>query len=64
MGFSYDFVELFTGHFLGLSAEAKVELVAALSEPERANFVAWSAKCESVHNANKHKLNGVVNLKF
>jgi hypothetical protein len=55
---------LFTGHYLGLSAEAKVELVAALSEPERANFVAWSAKCESVHNANKHKLNGVVNLKF
>merc|ERR550534_2746473 len=62
LGFSYDFIELFTAYFLPLSDDDKAKFLEALTEDERAQFLKNKEACEKVHNANKHKLVGIVNL--
>jgi NAD+ synthase (glutamine-hydrolysing) len=62
LGFTYDFVELFTGHFLKLSAAEQKKFVASLSKPAKEQWAKWSEACIKVHNRNKHKIGGPKNL--
>jgi len=62
LGFSYDFVELFTSAYLPLSEKARKDYLAPLSNDERAKFLDAAKRCEKVHLQNKHKLVGIVNL--
>lgn len=62
LGFSYDFVELFTGAYLPLSETEKAAFVAALSEEAKAQFDDLSSKAIAVHRRNAHKLLGIQNL--
>lgn len=56
LGFTYDFIELYTGYYLPLSDKAKADFVDQLGEPARAQFFEWSKAAVTVHNRNKHKL--------
>lgn len=62
LGFTYDFIELFTGAFLPLSDDQKQAFKESLGDEATKQFSEWSAKCESVHRRNKHKLSSPVNL--
>lgn len=62
LGFTYDFVELFTGYYLKLSADEKAAFTASLSTEARAQFDAHAAAAEGVHRRNKHKIDGIQNL--
>jgi len=62
LGFSYDFIELFTGAFLPLSEEARTAFTASLSAEAQEEFKKSRALAEAVHNRNKHKIGGVKNL--
>mmetsp|Transcript_107419 Transcript_107419/g.298761 ORF Transcript_107419/g.298761 Transcript_107419/m.298761 type:complete len:307 (+) Transcript_107419:26-946(+) len=62
LGFSYDFVELFTGHYLLLDDAGKAAFAADLGEEAAAQFEAWSKACVAVHKRNAHKLNSPANL--
>ncbi len=62
LGFTYDFVELFTGWFLKQTEEAQKQWIASLDADSKAQFESWSAKALGVHKRNAHKLNGIVNL--
>ena len=55
LGFSYDFVELYT-EYLKLNEEAKNEFLAQLDERATAYFKETAAKADKVHHQNKHKL--------
>lgn len=62
LGFTYDFVELFTGYYLKLSPDAKAAFEAELDAESKEQFASWSAAAVRVHERNKHKLGGIVNL--
>ena len=62
LGFTYDFIELFTGYYLPLEDSDKSKFLEALEEEERATFLKNKEACEKIHNKNKHKLVGIVNL--
>ena len=62
LGFTYDFVELYTGWFLKQSADAQAAFVASLDAASKEQFESWTAKAVGVHNRNKHKIAGIVNL--
>ena len=62
LGFTYDFIELYTGHYLNLDEGARKELLGSLSMESRDLFLKCSQKCNAVHEKNKHKLKGVINL--
>jgi NAD+ synthase (glutamine-hydrolysing) len=62
LGFSYDFVELFTGAFLPLCDKGKKDFLDSLRADEKTKFLDAAKKCEKVHQQNKHKLAGIVNL--
>ena len=62
LGFTYDFIEDFTGYYLPLDASDKEKFIEALEEGERAEFLKNKEACEKIHNKNKHKLAGIVNL--
>lgn len=62
MGFSYDFVELFTGYYFHLDVSEKEKFVLSLSEDSLFEFIQFSKKCIKIHDRNQHKLSGVVNL--
>lgn len=62
LGFTYDFVELYTGWFLKQTAEAQKAWIESLDAEAKAQFESWSAKAVAVHKRNAHKLNGIVNL--
>jgi len=62
LGFTYDFIELFTGHFLPLSDEEQAAFVASLDAEAQTQFAAWSAEARKVHARNKHKIGGPKNL--
>lgn len=55
LGFTYDFVELFTGRFKKLSHAEQVAFRESLSEEARNQFDAWATAAVRVHNRNKHK---------
>jgi NAD+ synthase (glutamine-hydrolysing) len=62
MGVSYDFVELFTGYFLNLDESQVVSFRESLSSEALLEFTSNGKLCSDIHNRNKHKLNGIVNL--
>jgi len=62
LGFTYDFVELFTGYFLPKSAEEQAAFIASLDAQAAAQFEAWSASARQVHARNQHKFGGPKNL--
>jgi NAD+ synthase (glutamine-hydrolysing) len=63
LGFTYDFVELFTGYFLKLaSEEQQQQFIAQLGDEARAEFEAHRKAAETVHRRNKHKIDGIQNL--
>eukprot|EP01006_Ploeotia_vitrea_P024376 TRINITY_DN57167_c0_g1_i1.p1 TRINITY_DN57167_c0_g1~~TRINITY_DN57167_c0_g1_i1.p1 ORF type:complete len:302 (+),score=68.37 TRINITY_DN57167_c0_g1_i1:51-956(+) len=61
LGFSYDFVELWTT-YLAYDEAKQAELKAKLGDEAKAQFETLGAAAAKVHNANKHKLNFPVNL--
>jgi len=62
LGFTYDFIELFTGAYLPLNDEDKASFRNSLASDARKQFDSWGAKAEAVHLRNKHKITGVRNL--
>jgi len=62
LGFSYDFIELYTGAYLPLDQAAKRLFLESLSPDARAKFEGAAKMCEGVHNRNKHKFGGPLNI--
>ena len=62
LGFTYDFIELFTGTYLRLDDAGKAAFVADLSPEAKAQFDSWSAAAVAVHKRNAHKIAGIQNL--
>jgi NAD+ synthase (glutamine-hydrolysing) len=62
MGFSYDFIEFFTGYYLKLSKSEQEKLLKTLTATSLVNFNSASEKCQAIHKRNQHKLGGVINL--
>lgn len=65
LGFSYDFVELYTGYYLNLSDGGQRDFIKNLAVKNVTALTDFLEKEEmilAVHNRNKHKLEGVVNL--
>jgi len=62
LGFTYDFVELFTGYYLKKSSEEQEKFRTSLSEEARAQFDAHAKAAEGVHRRNYHKIAGIQNL--
>lgn len=62
MGFSYDFVEFFTGYYLPLNKSNQQKLLISLTDVSLLEFKIFSKKCKEIHDRNKHKIGGVINL--
>lgn len=62
LGFSYDFVELFTGYFLPMSDQDKNAFLAGLNDDAKKQFQELSDKAIAVHRRNYHKILGIQNL--
>lgn len=62
MGFSYDFVEFFTGYYLPLNKSNQQKLLIGLTDVSLLEFKIFSKKCKEIHDRNKHKIGGVINL--
>lgn len=62
LGFTYDFVELFTKGFLVLSDEEKAKFKESLSVEALKQFETFAHSAETVHKRNAHKLAGIQNL--
>jgi len=62
MGFTYDFIEFYTGYFLPLDQKEKYEFLNNLSDISRSEFLNFEEKCTKIHKRNAHKLKGVINL--
>lgn len=62
LGFTYDFIEFYTGVYLKLDDNEKKNFKNSLSQDSYQEFIDFEEKCVNVHNKNKHKLNGVINL--
>jgi len=62
LGFSYDFVELFTGAYIPLDDKGKEEFRKSLSPEALQIFLKLGKMARDIHNRNKHKLTGPANL--
>lgn len=62
LGFSYDFIELFTGYFLKLDPNDQQKMIDSLDKDSKEEFLKNKEACEKVHARNLHKINGIVNL--
>jgi len=62
LGFTYDFIELFTGAYLPLNEDDKASFRESLNSDAQKQFDDWGAKAQAVHRRNKHKIAGVCNL--
>ena len=62
LGFPYDFIEFFTGVYLKMNEIEKKQFFLNLDESSREEFLDFSEKCLKIHNRNKHKLNGIINI--
>ena len=62
LGFTYDFIEFYTGWYLKLNEEQKKGFITQLSDNSYNEFIQFEARCVSIHNRNKHKISGVINL--
>lgn len=55
LGCSYDFVELFTGHYLSLTPEEQSTMKEKLSDEAREEFERCATLCVETHDRNAHK---------
>lgn len=62
LGFSYDFIEFFSGYYLKLSKLQQKKVINSLTNESFIEFKLFSQRCQLIHDKNKHKLNGVINL--
>lgn len=62
LGFTYDFIEFYTGVYLKMTEEYKKLFINDLSDESYNEFLKFEEKCVAIHNRNKHKLIGVINL--
>jgi NAD+ synthase (glutamine-hydrolysing) len=62
MGFSYDFIEFYIGYYLKLCKTNQEVIKGSFSAKSLEEFNVFSEKCIAIHNRNKHKLGGVVNI--
>lgn len=62
LGFTYDFVELYTGWYLAQSKEDQDTFLRGLSADAHAQMTHDMQLSEQVHKRNAHKLRGIVNL--
>jgi len=62
LGFSYDFIELFTGYFLKLDPNDQQKMIDSLDKDSKEEFIKNREACEKVHMRNLHKINGIVNI--
>jgi NAD+ synthase (glutamine-hydrolysing) len=62
LGFTYDFIELFTGWFLTKARVEQDNFIESLDDDSKNQFADWRMKAVTIHKRNAHKLNGVVNL--
>ena len=62
LGFTYDFIEFYTGWYLKLNDEQKKGFITEISDNSYSEFIQFEARCVSIHNRNKHKISGVINL--
>jgi len=62
MGFSYDFVELWTGMYLKLGHTDREAFRAKLAKEALEQLDAWGSAAEAIHKRNAHKIAGNVNL--
>ena len=62
LGFTYDFIEFYTGVYLNYDNIEKESFLTGLNKDSLNEFVKFQEKCVAVHNRNKHKIGGVVNL--
>jgi len=62
LGFTYDFIEFYTGYYLKMKKEEKQQFLKALDNNQYKEFIDFEEKCKTIHNKNQHKLIGIVNL--
>ena len=62
LGFSYDFIEFYVGYYLKLSKSEQKKVASSLSDESFFDFTSCSQRCQMIHNRNKHKINGIVNI--
>jgi NAD+ synthase (glutamine-hydrolysing) len=62
LGFTYDFVELYTGGYLPLDKAAQEEFLASVSTEAKEQFEMWGTTCSTVHRRNAHKFDSPKNL--
>jgi NAD+ synthase (glutamine-hydrolysing) len=60
MGFSYDFIEFYTGYYLKQLNPERV--LGQLTEESKVEFLKCEDLCTKIHKRNAHKLAGVINL--
>lgn len=60
LGFTYDFIEFYTGVYL--KWDEKNNTLKNLTEDSYREFIKFEEKCVAVHNRNKHKIDGIINL--
>lgn len=58
MGFTYDFVEFYTGYYLKLDKNNREQFINSLSTESLKEFRRDSELVEKTHQRNSHKLNG------
>lgn len=62
LGFTYDFIELFTGDYNKLGKDEQTAWRESLDAEGKAQFAEWSKACEAVHRRNKHKFDSPHNI--
>ncbi len=62
MGFSYDFVEFYTGVYIKMSDQEKETFLNSMTTEDSEAFNKRVHLCNTIHNRNAHKLKGIVNL--
>ena len=62
LGFTYDFIEFYTGVYLKMNETDKKDFKTGLCEESYKEFAKFEEKCVAVHKRNRHKIGGVVNL--
>lgn len=62
LGFTYDFIEFYTGVYLKYNSVEKENFLTGLNKDSLNEFVKFKERCVEVHNRNKHKIVGVINI--
>lgn len=62
LGFTYDFIEFYTGVYLKWNKKQKNNFLEELTEMSYKEFIMFEKKCVAIHNRNKHKIDGIIDL--